>query len=201
MLAVNSETQTNKPASQTTHIHLQASRDPGSRHVRAPPPHPGPPCPQPQGGAYPVALCRVVLCAVGDLGLAVVQDAPDDGNAGHLLPGTDQVLRLLKGHYPVGCKGPGRVRGSKPQSPLYSPIHRHRTAQMPGGCLSPRTPPLSGEGRGKGWATFPEKVEGAGTVSNRHPGGAGAEKGGRVEAQPRGGPESKEQGGGQLGCP
>ena len=45
---------------------------------------------------YPVALCGVILCAVGDLGLAVVQDAPDDGNAGHLLSAADQVLRLLK---------------------------------------------------------------------------------------------------------
>ena len=45
---------------------------------------------------YPVALCGVILCAVGDLGLAVVQDAPDDGNAGHLLSAADRVLRLLK---------------------------------------------------------------------------------------------------------
>lgn len=56
---------------------------------------------------YPPALGRVVLCAVGDLGLAVVQDAPDDRNAGHLLPATDQVLGLLKGHYAAGCRGPG----------------------------------------------------------------------------------------------
>jgi hypothetical protein len=53
---------------------------------------------------YPIALGCVVLSAVGDLGFAIVQDAPDNRNAGHLLPVADQVLRLLKGHHPAGCK-------------------------------------------------------------------------------------------------
>ena len=67
-----------------------------------------------------VALRCVVLRAVGDLGLAVVQDTPDDGDAGHVLPAADQVLGLLKGHDPAGCKEPGTGQGSWPQS-LLSP--------------------------------------------------------------------------------
>lgn len=53
---------------------------------------------------YPVALCCIVLCAVGDLGFAVIQDVPDDRDADHLLSTAHGVLRLLKGHNPAGCK-------------------------------------------------------------------------------------------------
>lgn len=37
---------------------------------------------------YPVSMCCIILCAIGDLGLAVVQDVPDDRDAGHLVSTT-----------------------------------------------------------------------------------------------------------------
>lgn len=132
-----------------------------------------PPCPArtgPSGCApdpvvqtHPVALRCVVLRAVGDLGLAVVQDTPDDGDAGHMLPAADQVLGLLKGHDPAGCKEPGTGRGSWPQS-LLSP-------RPPSGPARPRLQesachPSLGKGRGWGWKSLAGKVDKAGTVSN-----------------------------------
>lgn len=132
-----------------------------------------PPCPArtgPLGCAldsvmqtHPVALRCVVLRAVGDLGLAVVQDTPDDGDAGHVLPAANQVLGLLKGHDPAGCKEPGTGQGPWPQS-LLSP-------RPPSGPARPRLQefachPSLGKGRGRGWKSLPGKVDKAGTVSN-----------------------------------
>lgn len=77
----------------------------------------------PTAESYPVAQCCVVLRAVGDLGLAIVQDAPDDRNAGHLLPTADRVLRLLKGHNPTGYK----ERGLRSESPGLSPSQLPRS--------------------------------------------------------------------------
>ena len=53
---------------------------------------------------YPVSVCCIILCAIGDLGLAIVQDVPDDRDAGHLVSTTHRVFRLLEGHYPTSCK-------------------------------------------------------------------------------------------------
>lgn len=96
-----------------------ASRDSGSCPVPLPL-GPGITC-DPGMEPYPVALCGDVLCAVRDLRLAAVQDAPDDGNAGHLLPAADQVLWLLKGHYPAGCRGPGQQSGGLGLGPFSTP--------------------------------------------------------------------------------
>ena len=87
-----------------------ASRHPGCCCVRLPP---GPwDVPDAAARTHPVALGGVVLRAVGDLRLAAVQDAPDHGDAGHMLPAADQVLGLLKGHDPAGCKESGAGQGS-----------------------------------------------------------------------------------------
>ena len=87
-----------------------ASRDPGCRCVQPPL---GPwDVPDLVARTHPVGLGGVVLRAVGDLRLAAVQDAPDHGDAGNVLPAADQVLGLLKGHDPAGCKEPGAGQGS-----------------------------------------------------------------------------------------
>lgn len=44
--------------------------------------------PSPLTEPYPVSMCCIILCAVGDLGLAVVQDVPDDRDARHLVSTT-----------------------------------------------------------------------------------------------------------------
>lgn len=94
------------------------------------------------GSPYPVGLCGDVLRAVRDLRLAAVQDAPDDRNAGHLLPATDQVLRLLKGHYPAGCRGPGQRSGGPGLGPFSTPtLPPPSPAQTPGVCSSASPPP------------------------------------------------------------
>lgn len=111
-------------------------------------------------GTYPVALGRVVLRAVGDLGLAIVQDAPDDRNAGHLIPAADRVLGLLKRHDPAGCKDPGGSQGhpagrgpfSTTTCPLALPIPPHPTAVW--GEQSKGVENSSGEEQG-GWNRVP----------------------------------------------
>lgn len=115
------------------------------------------PCPSPAGSlgcaldpvveTHPAAMCCVVLCAVGDLGPAVVQDTPDDGDAGHVLPAADKVLGLLKGHDPAGCKGAGAGQGVPGQSLLHS-------------CPAQPSLPVPGEGGGGGWKSLPENTEG-----------------------------------------
>lgn len=144
---------------------------------------------------HPVALRRVVVGAVGDLRLATVQDAPDDGNAGHLFPATDQVLRLLEGHDPAGCRERGQWSGGPSLSPFSTPALPPAQPSPEARCqLVTPTPPLSEEGRGRQWKILPEKVERSGTVS-------GQRKEARRGHSPRGGPESKEQVGGQLERP
>lgn len=117
-----------------------ASRDSGGCLVPLPP-GPGITC-DPGVEPYPVGLCGDVLRAVRDLRLAAVQDAPDDRNAGHLLPATDQVLRLLKGHYPAGCRGPGQRSGGPGLGPFSTPtLPPPSLAQTPGVCSSASPPP------------------------------------------------------------
>lgn len=70
---------------------------------------------------YPVPVCCVILCAVGDLGLAIIQDVPDDREAGHLLSTAHRVLRLLKGHYPAGCKEAGYWSGGPGLNSFLAP--------------------------------------------------------------------------------
>lgn len=189
-----------------------ASRDSGSCPVPLPL-GPGITC-DPGVEPYPVALCGDVLSAVRDLGLAAVQDAPDDGNAGHLLPAADQVLWLLKGHYPAGCRGPGQrsgVRASVPSQLL--PSLRPSPAQPSPDSRSlliapaPPHPGLLGEGRGRGWKIPPEKVEGLEQCQTDISEGSRHRKETTSGCSPRGGPKPREQVGkavwmaGAMPCP
>lgn len=66
-------------------------------------------------------MCCIILCAVGDLRLAVIQDVPDDRDADYLLATAHGVLRLLKGYYPAGCKEPQCWSGGLGLSFLLTP--------------------------------------------------------------------------------
>lgn len=129
-----------------------------------------PPCPalagalgnafDPVAEPYPVALRGVILSAVGDLGFAVVQDAPDDRNAGHLLSAADQVLRLLKGHYSAGCEDPGTGQGALP-----SVVSQHAPSFLAPPSLQESACHASPRSR-KGMENSSGKGCGAGTLSS-----------------------------------
>lgn len=63
----------------------------------------------------------IILCAVGDLGLAIIQDVPDDGDADHLLSTAHGVLGLFKGYNPAGCKEPRCCSGALGLSSILTP--------------------------------------------------------------------------------
>lgn len=70
---------------------------------------------------YPVAMGCVILCAVGDLGFAIIQDVPDDRDADHLLSTAHGVLELFKGYNPTGCKEPRYRSGALGLSSVLTP--------------------------------------------------------------------------------
>lgn len=159
----------------------QASRDPCSCHVLLPP---GPwDVPSAPGWSLTRLPCAVLSCVryeTWDLPLSRMRRMT--GMRATCSPTLTRYSGCSKDTIPLAARGPGQSEGPN-LSPFSTPTLPLAQPNLDSRSLSTPTPPLWG-GRGRGWNIFPEKVEVARTVSNRHPGRVRAGKGSQVGAQP-----------------